>query len=134
MPTRLVVVDASALVSLLGRDTKADAVRQAIGEADMVAPDLINAEVLSVLRRDVERGDMSSRRAAQAVRDLREAPLTRLPTLDVIDAAWSWRANATAYDGMYVGLAARLGAPVVTCDVSLSRAPGVGRVRFLVVT
>jgi len=32
--------------------------------------------------------------------------------------------SITAYDAMYVALAEALGAPIVTCDQSLSKTPG----------
>jgi predicted nucleic acid-binding protein len=40
------------------------------------------------------------------------------------DAAWQLRGDITYYDALYVALAAGLGAPLVTMDARLSRAPG----------
>ncbi len=37
--------------------------------------------------------------------------------------AWTWRESLSFYDALYVALAVRLGAPRVTGDVRLSRAP-----------
>lgn len=37
--------------------------------------------------------------------------------------AWTWRANISFYDALYVALAVRLGVPLVTADVRLSRTP-----------
>ena len=39
-------------------------------------------------------------------------------------AAWGLRQNVSFYDGLYVALAVALGAPLVTADQRLSRAPG----------
>jgi predicted nucleic acid-binding protein len=37
--------------------------------------------------------------------------------------AWKLRHNLSFYDALYVALAARLGAPLLTADARLSRAP-----------
>ena len=37
---------------------------------------------------------------------------------------WELRGNLTAYDAAYVALAELLGAPLVTLDTRLARAPG----------
>ena len=62
-----VVVDASALVELLLRRERAPAVLQAVGDTEMVAPDVINPEVLWALRRRERTGNLRPDRARQAV-------------------------------------------------------------------
>jgi predicted nucleic acid-binding protein len=121
-----VVVDASALVELLLLTRRAAAVLQAVGNTEMVAPDVINPEVLSSLRRREREGALRAGRAAQAVDDLLDAPLRRLPTLPLMPAVWTLRANVTSDDACYVALARDLGCPLVTGDLKLSRAPGLG--------
>jgi hypothetical protein len=59
----------SALVELLIQSERAPAVLQAVGTTDMVAPDGINAEVLSALRRFERTGKLPAKRASQAVED-----------------------------------------------------------------
>ena len=105
---------------------RAAAVVQAVAGADMVAPDLLNIEVLSVLRRLEQDGTLSAMRAAQAVTDLARAPLHRLPTLSLLADAWTLRANLSAYDACYVVVARALACPLVTADARLARAPGLG--------
>ena len=121
-----VVVDASALVELLLRRERAPAVRQAVGDTEMVAPDVINPEVLWSLRRRERTGSMGADRARQAVEDLLDAPVRRLPTLPLLPTVWTLRANVTSYDACYVALAQALGCTLVTADLKLSRAPGLG--------
>jgi predicted nucleic acid-binding protein len=121
-----VVVDASALVELLVQTERAPAVLQAVGATDMVAPDVVNTEVLSTLRRLERTGALPPRRAGQAVDDLIDAPLRRFSTLPLLPEAWALRANVTAADACYVVLARVLGCPLVTGDRRLSRAPGLG--------
>jgi predicted nucleic acid-binding protein len=121
-----VVVDASALVELLLQSERAPAVLQAVGDTEMVAPDGINPEVLSTLRRLERIGELPAGRANQAVDDLLDAAVRRLPTLPLLPQAWALRASVTSYDACYVALARDLGCPLVTGDIRLSRAPGLG--------
>lgn len=114
------------MVELLLQTSKAAAVAHAVGGQDMVAPDLLNAELLSVLRWLEQRGVLDSTRAAQAVADLTRAPLRRLPTLPLLADVWALRSNATPYDACYVVLARALGSPLLTADARLSHAPGLG--------
>ena len=121
-----VVIDASALVELLIQSERAPAVTQAVGLTDMVAPDVVNPEVLSALRRMERTGALPTRRANQAVDDLLDAPVNRFPTLPLLPGAGALRANVSATDACYVVLARDLGCPLVTGDHKLSRAPRLG--------
>jgi predicted nucleic acid-binding protein len=121
-----VVIDSSALVELLLQSERAPAVLQAVGNTDMVAPDGINTEVLSTLRRFERIGKLPTKRARQAVEDLLDADVRRFSTLVLLPAVWELRADVTAYDGCYVALARDLGCPLVTGDLRLSRAPKLG--------
>ena len=121
-----VVIDASALVELLLQSKRAPAVLQAVGSTEMVAPDGINPEVLSTLRRLERIGELRAARASLAVDHLVGAPVRRLPTLPLLQGAWTLRANVTSYDACYVALARELRCPLITGDLKLSRAPGLG--------
>jgi predicted nucleic acid-binding protein len=121
-----VVIDAPALVELLLRRERASAVLQAVGDTQMVAPDVINPEVLWALRRRERNGKLRADRARQAVEDLLDAPLRRFPTLPLLPAVWELRANVTSYDACYVALARDLHCALVTGDRRLSRAHGLG--------
>ena len=121
-----VVVDSSALVELLLHSERAPAVLQAVGTTDMVAPDGINAEILSTLRRFERIGKLPAKRASQAVGDLLDADVRRFSTLALLPAVWELRANVASYDACYVALARDLECPLVTGDLRLSRAPRLG--------
>jgi predicted nucleic acid-binding protein len=121
-----VVVDSAALVELLLQGRRAAAVLQAVGNTEMAAPDVINPEVLSSLRRLERIGKLQASRATQAVDDLLEAHLRRFPTLPLLPAVWRLRANVSSYDACYVALARELGCALVTADLKLSRTPGLG--------
>ena len=121
-----VVIDSSALVELVARTERAPAVAQAVGAADMVAPDVVNPEVLSALRRMERIGTLTARRGVQAVDDLMDAPVRRFSTVPLLAEAWTLRANVSAADALYVVLARILRCPLVTADRKLSWAPGLG--------
>jgi len=122
----VIVVDASVLVTALADDhadgDRARAALQAAGA--LAAPELIDLEVTSVLRRAVAGGRLDDRRARQALDDLAALPLTRAPHLALLDRVWQLRANVTPYDAAYVALAEILGARLLTADVRLAHAPG----------
>jgi predicted nucleic acid-binding protein len=121
-----VVIDSSALVELVIRSERASAVAQAVGATDMVAPDVVNSEVLAALRRLERTGELTTQRAVQALDDLIHAPVRRFSTLPLLAEAWTLRANVTAADALYVVLARVLQCPLVTADRKLSRAPDLG--------
>ena len=121
-----VVIDASALFELVIKSELAPAVAQAVGATDMVAPDVVNPEVLSALRRLERRGTLTAQRAVQAVDDLMDAPVRRFSTLPLLAEAWTLRANVSAADACYVILARILRCPLVTADRKLSRASKLG--------
>jgi predicted nucleic acid-binding protein len=121
-----VVIDSSALVELMVQTERAPAVAQAVGATDMVAPDVVNPEVLSALRRLKRTGTVTAREAVQAVDDLIDAPVRRFSTLPLLAEAWTLRANVSAADACCVVLARILRCPLVTADRKLSRAPGLG--------
>jgi predicted nucleic acid-binding protein len=120
------VVDASALVELLLQGERAPAVAHAVRGTEMTAPDVVNPEVLSVLRRMEQTGEVRPERARQAVADLLDAPVRRYATLPLLPVVWELRGSVSAYDACYVALARALGCPLVTGDLRLTRAPGLG--------
>lgn len=122
----IVVVDASAAVEYLLQTLLGVRVANLIENADVSAPELVDAEVLAVLRREVLAGRLAERRATEAVSDLRDWPFERLPHRTLLDAAWRLRGHVTAYDALYVAAAQARGAALVTADGPLSRAPALG--------
>ena len=50
--------------------------------------------------------------------------LRRHPSRSLWPRAWELRTNLSAYDALYVALAERLDAPLLTADARLARAPG----------
>ncbi|MGH2443045.1 MAG: type II toxin-antitoxin system VapC family toxin [Chloroflexota bacterium] len=119
----VVVIDASALLEMLLRTEKGPEVLDAIHGSEMVAPDLINIEVLAATCRLARIGEITAERAWQVISDLRDAPVRRFPTARLIKRVWLMRQNVTAYDAAYAALAEVLDCILVTSDLRLARAP-----------
>jgi len=117
------VVDASVAVEYLLRTPLGLHAAEVIEAGDLLAPSLVDVEVLSILRRAVLRGALEPARAMEALEDLHAWPLERLPAQDLIFAAWKHRHNVSAYDAFYVAAARLSGATLITADGPLSRAP-----------
>jgi len=123
----MIVIDASAVAELLLARPSAPAVAQRMTDHgfDLHAPHLLDAEVLSVIRRVVASGDASAERGEQALDDFLGLPVERHPHDVLLRRAWDYRENFTAYDAMYVTLAQALApepVPVLTTDARLARA------------
>lgn len=122
MPSQI-VIDASALVELLTHSPLAGKIDQAIGGAELIAPDVLNPEVLQSLRRLERGGQLTSARASMAVAQLVGSQIQCIPTSGLLNEAWSIRANVSAYDACYVALARMFECPLLTTDRPLTRAP-----------
>jgi len=116
----MVVVDASVLVNALLIN---GAARARLADANLQAPDLIDAEVLSVLRRLVLAGRLTEQHALSAITTSQQLGLRRHASRHLWPRAWELRSNLTAYDALYVALAERLGATLLTADARAARAP-----------
>lgn len=121
----MIVVDASVLANVVGDDGADGALaRDAIRGDELAVPDLVDVEVVSVLRRRWLGKTMSARRFAKAVDDLAALPADRFPALPLMRRAYELRANVSAYDAAYVALAEELGCILLTADRRLAAAPG----------
>jgi predicted nucleic acid-binding protein len=121
-----IVVDASVAVEYLLRTPLGRNLASRVDRAELLAPELIDAEVLAVLRRAVSRRLLGEARARTALGDLRDWPMRRLPHAPLLHAAWALRHNVSAYDALYVAAARLHDATVLTADGPLSRAPRLG--------
>jgi predicted nucleic acid-binding protein len=121
-----IVIDASALVELLTQTSLAQKLDRVVGDCDLIAPDVLNAEVLQSLRGLERGGRLTSSRASLAVAQLAMSQIERIPTAGLLQEAWSLRANLSAYDACYVALARAFDCPLLTVDGPLTRAPKLG--------
>ncbi len=123
----MIVVDASVVANLVGDDGpdgRLAAGRFAHG-VGWTAPDLVDVETVSVLRRRWRSGDITAQRFRAAIDDLLALPIMRVPTGPLMPRAYELRSNVTPYDAAYGALAEALDCPLVTADARSAGAPGV---------
>ena len=122
----MIVVDASVLAPALAYDgTDGDRMRSRLHGQSLAAPELIDLETASVIRRGLLAGRLDDRRAQLALTDLVELSLDRVSHRSLLARCWELRDNLTIYDAAYVALAERLDAVLVTADARLAGAPRV---------
>jgi predicted nucleic acid-binding protein len=117
----MVVIDASVLVDAL---LVAGPARVRLASDNLQAPELIDAELLSVLRRLVLADKLQEGHALQALATAHRLGLRRHQMRSLWPRAWELRTNLSAYDALYVALAEQLDAPLLTADARLARASG----------
>jgi predicted nucleic acid-binding protein len=121
----VIVADASVLVLALLDEGGAGALaRERLLASDIAVPELADVEVLSVVRREVLAGRLSSRRGAGALQDYTDLAVARYAHQPLMARAWELRDTVSAYDAHYVALAEFLDAALVTADGRLARASG----------
>ena len=122
----MIVVDASVLAVALGDDgVDGQHARERLADETLVAPELVDLEVVSVWRRHVAAKLMPARRAASALADLADLPLRRSSHQSLLYRIWELRDVVTPYDAAYIALAEALDVVLVTADARLSRPSGV---------
>jgi predicted nucleic acid-binding protein len=122
----LIVLDASALVDFLLNQAPQRWVARRMLESggELSAPSCVDVEVVSALRRHVQRGTIGSRAGTVAIDQLIDLDLRRHAETAFLHRMWQLRNNLTAFDAAYVALAEALDAPLVTTDAALARTPG----------
>ncbi|MDA8282134.1 MAG: type II toxin-antitoxin system VapC family toxin [Actinomycetota bacterium] len=121
----MIVVDASVLSPALADDgDDGDRARERLRGEHLSAPELVDLEVSSVLRRLVLVGRLPLRRAELAMSDLVALPLRRVSHRVLLARCWDLRDNLSVYDASYVALAEQLETILVTADTRLAGAPG----------
>lgn len=122
----VIVVDASVLtVALTDNVGDGQLARDRLRAEDLFAPELIDLEVASALRRMVMTRTITSATADSALAELIVIPLTRASHSALLWRCWELRDNLTIYDSAYVALAEMLGCTFVTADRRLGGAPGI---------
>lgn len=114
-------IDASAAVEVLLKTGLGMKVAAVLGRSNLVAPELLDVEVLSVLRRGVFQKKLTEDRAALALADLVDWHLVRIPHRLLVREAWRHRHNASGCDAFYIAAARLNDASLVTADGPLAR-------------
>jgi predicted nucleic acid-binding protein len=121
----VIVVDAAVLANAVGDDGPDGATaRAALSGNDLSVPDLVDVEVVSVLRRRWLAKTITAKRFATAVSDLASVPADRYPVLPFMSRAYELRSNVSPYDSTYVALAEQLACVLITADARLAGAHG----------
>jgi predicted nucleic acid-binding protein len=122
------VLDASAGVEILSRSLAGRRLAKAIEDAgsDVWTVEHFHVEVAKVLRRDVLAGDLDDTEATKRIRTLADWELNVARVAPLLVEAWRRRHNITIHDALYVELAHKLDATLVTGDVRLAKTPRLG--------
>lgn len=129
-----VVLDASAAVELFLRTPAGGRAEAALRGNRVIVPAHFDAEVFSALGRLVRAGKLEERLVEPILDELARAPFVRYTLQPLLVAAWRLRHNLSLRDALYVTLARRLEASLVTADARLAQAPGLGVAVNLVVS
>lgn len=132
-PTPILVLDASAAVELLLRTPAGGRVEAALRGRHVVVPAHFDAEVFSALGRLVRASELAEGAVDAILGELARAPFVRCPLQPLLSDSWACRHNLALRDALYVTLARRLEAELVTADARLAQAPGLGIVVHLVI-
>lgn len=132
------VVDASVAAKWFLPETQAQAAARVLrGNHELLAPDLIWAEVGNVFWKKWRRGEISREVARDLLRDFRRFPLEITPSQALLDAAWSIATDSgrSVYDSLYVALADIRTCQLITADRKLVNAfknsPYAARLRWV---
>ena len=120
------VIDASVAAEYLLRTSLGLRISELIDGASLLAPELLDVEVFSVIRRAVISKKLDEHRATMALEDLADWEIDRISHRALIREAWRFRQNVSAYDAFYVSAAKIYDVPLLTADGPLSRAPKTG--------
>lgn len=113
------MVDASVVTKWLLPELHSDAARRVLTEGnELLAPDLLWAELGSVLWKRCRAGEIEIEEARDLFRDFKRFPVRTTPSILLINAALdiATRCNRTVYDSLYLALAMSQRCRLVTAD------------------
>lgn len=119
----MIVLDASVVVELLTHGPLADAIRDelALSSQSLIAPHLIDIEVVSAIRRMARVQRVDPYRCQQLLADLIALPAERYSHQPLIARVWELRHTFTAYDATYIALAEATHSVLFTSDQNLRK-------------
>jgi predicted nucleic acid-binding protein len=121
----VIVVDASCLYEVVIDTDRAETIRARLAEdTDHAAPQVVDIEVFSLIRRDNLSGTLDDTFAGLAVEDLRSWPGERYGHRALLERAWELRHTVRGWDAAYIALAEALDATLLTLDRRLAACNG----------
>jgi predicted nucleic acid-binding protein len=114
-------IDASAIVEALIGTAAGAAARRRMRDRELHAPAHLDAEVLSALGRLHRAGELSAALVERALGELASAPIRRHLLGGLLTGAWAARDKLRLVDALYVELAEKIGATLLTTDARLAR-------------
>jgi predicted nucleic acid-binding protein len=98
--------------------------RYAKGEVRFAVPDLFWAEFANILWKAVRQGRVTATTAELAIETMKGRNFPAVPSLELLEEAFiiATTFRRSVYDGLYVALAVRLRAQLVTADERLAHA------------
>lgn len=116
------MLDASAAVELLLGTRAGARVGQELESDAVLAPELLDVEVVSAFARLVRSGAVTPAGAGARVGVLLRLPVRRIPHRPLTARAWDLRDRVRVSDAYYVACAEWAGASLLTTDARLGRA------------
>lgn len=119
------IIDASIAIKWFLPEPLSDSARKLLDDGhQFLAPDLLLPEFGRVLCKRIRAGEMVSEQATAVLEALLQMPIQLLPSAPLIPAALeiAVRTQRTIYDSLYLSLALREKAPLVTADTRLFNA------------
>jgi predicted nucleic acid-binding protein len=120
----VIVVDASAAVNLVIDAPGGDRVGEAMFGHQLHAPSLIEFEVMSTLRGQIQGLLLSAEEADASFFEFVQLPIDMWPLVQP-ERVLELRHNFSSYDAAYIALAEVLQCPLITCDAKWLNAPAV---------
>ena len=116
------VIDASVVAAALLQEEHAGPARVVLlCGAELLAPDLIIAEMANVFWKRFTRGELDGNEAAALLSDFLALPIALTPSIDLIETALelATRTGRTVYDCLYIALALSCDSVLLTADERL---------------
>ena len=115
------VLDASVAAKCFITEEGSEAARaRVLSGQRFVAPELLLVEMASIAAKRVRRGDIDTMLGGLIVKDAKNLIDEIVPALDLIGPAFDFALQGfSAYDGVYLALAAQRGSAVLTADAKM---------------
>lgn len=116
------IIDASVVAAAFFPEKYSEAAREILlADAVLYAPDLIHAELASVVWKRYRRGEIDEEEAAGVLADMLDLPLEIIPSQELVPEALAlaMQTDRTVYDCLYVALAVQKKTVMVSGDQRL---------------